>query len=72
MNKSPNLETILSVGLGLVLTSAILLLAGLKFRLLRLASLGLNAIATVVFVTLTVCTILICKVSGAVGNLPGA
>ncbi|KAL0929590.1 uncharacterized protein CTRU02_215489 [Colletotrichum truncatum] len=69
VNKSPNFETILSVGLGLVLISAISLLASLKFRPLRFAALGLNIVATVLYLTLTVFTVLICEASRTVGDL---
>ncbi|KXH56031.1 hypothetical protein CNYM01_14275 [Colletotrichum nymphaeae SA-01] len=49
VEKCPNLETVLFAGLGLVLVSTTLLLAGLKFRLLRFVSLGLDVVAVVLF-----------------------
>ncbi|KDN71878.1 hypothetical protein CSUB01_09611 [Colletotrichum sublineola] len=72
IDKSPNFETALAAGLGLVLVSTALLLASLKFKLLSFVSLGLNVVATILFVALTVFAVLICNVSQAVGDLLGA
>ncbi|KAK0373216.1 hypothetical protein CLIM01_09429 [Colletotrichum limetticola] len=72
MKRSPNFETMLAVGVGLVLTSTIMLLGSFKLRILGFASLGLSTIATVLCVTLTVFTAIICNVSQGIGSLLGA
>ncbi|KAF4772706.1 hypothetical protein HER10_EVM0001677 [Colletotrichum scovillei] len=71
VDKCPNLETVLFAGLGLVLVSTTLLLAGLKFRLLRFVSLGLDVVAAVVFAVVTAYTVSLYKTSQAVAGLLG-
>ncbi|GKT61010.1 hypothetical protein ColTof3_08349 [Colletotrichum tofieldiae] len=69
VEKCPNLETVLSAGLGLLLVSTILLLAGLKFRLLSFVSFGLNVVAVVLFVVVTGFAVSLYKTSQAVTDL---
>ncbi|KAK1493226.1 hypothetical protein CABS01_17086, partial [Colletotrichum abscissum] len=71
VEKCPNLETVLFAGLGLVLVSTTLLLAGLKFRLLRFVSLGLDVVAVVLFAVVTAYTVSLYKTSQAVAGLLG-
>ncbi|GKT61191.1 hypothetical protein ColTof3_08530 [Colletotrichum tofieldiae] len=71
VDKCPNLETVLSAGLGLVLVSTILLLAGLKFRLLSFVSFGLNVVAVVLFAVVTGFAISLHTTSQAVADLLG-
>ncbi|GKT52036.1 uncharacterized protein ColSpa_12217 [Colletotrichum spaethianum] len=71
VDKCPNLETVLSAGLGLVLVSTILLLAGLKFRLLSFVSFGLNVIAVVLFAVVTGFAVSLHTTSQAVADLLG-
>ncbi|WQF76886.1 hypothetical protein CDEST_01900 [Colletotrichum destructivum] len=71
VDKCPNLETVLSAGLALVLVSAILLLAGLKFRLLSFVSFGLNVVAVVLFAVVTGFVVSLHTTSQAVADLLG-
>ncbi|WQF76933.1 hypothetical protein CDEST_01947 [Colletotrichum destructivum] len=71
VDKCPNLETVLSAGLALVLVSAILLLAGLKFRLLSFVSFGLNVVAVVLFAVVTGFAVSLHTTSQAVADLLG-
>ncbi|KAE9567992.1 hypothetical protein CGMCC3_g15819 [Colletotrichum fructicola] len=69
VDRCPNLETVLSAGLALTLVSTILLLASLKFRLLRFVSLGLNVLVVVLFAVATAFAISLYKASQAVADL---
>ncbi|OHE90323.1 hypothetical protein CORC01_14384 [Colletotrichum orchidophilum] len=71
VDRCPNLETVLFAGLGLVLVSTTLLLAGLKFRLLRFVSLGLDGVAVVVFAVVAVFAVSLYQTSQAVADLLG-
>ncbi|KAF6844295.1 hypothetical protein CMUS01_01264 [Colletotrichum musicola] len=71
VDRCPNLETVLSAGLGLTLVSTILLLAGLKFRLLRFVSLGLDVVVVALFAVATVFSVSLYKTSQAVADLLG-
>ncbi|KAL0933560.1 uncharacterized protein CTRU02_212523 [Colletotrichum truncatum] len=69
VEKCPNMETVLSAGLGLALTSTIFLLAGLKFRLLSFVSFGLNVVCAVLFAVVTFFSVSLHKSSQAVADL---
>ncbi|UQC75192.1 uncharacterized protein CLUP02_01845 [Colletotrichum lupini] len=71
VDKCPNLETVLSAGLGCALVSTVLLLAGLKFRLLRFVSLGLGFVAVILFAVVAVFAVSLYKTSEAVADLLG-
>ncbi|KAK1966785.1 hypothetical protein LY78DRAFT_680641 [Colletotrichum sublineola] len=71
VDKCPNLEAVLSAGLGLALVSTILLLAGLKFRLLSFVSFGLNVVAVVLFAVVTGFAVSLHTASQAVADLLG-
>ncbi|GKT61084.1 hypothetical protein ColTof4_01193 [Colletotrichum tofieldiae] len=71
VGKCPNLETVLSAGLALVLVSTILLLAGLKFRMLSFVSFGLNVVAAVLFAVVTGFAVSLHTTSHAVADLLG-
>ncbi|KXH48213.1 hypothetical protein CSAL01_07596 [Colletotrichum salicis] len=71
VDRCPNLETVLFAGVGLVLVSTTLLLAGLKFRLLRFVSLGLDVVAVVLFAVVTAFAVSLYKTSQAVADLLG-
>ncbi|KAF4486805.1 hypothetical protein CGGC5_v005818 [Colletotrichum fructicola Nara gc5] len=72
VDRCPNLETVLSAGLGLVFASTILCLVGIKFRLLRFVSLGLSIAAAAVFVVVTVFAVSLYNTSKGVAGLLGA
>ncbi|KAK2742885.1 hypothetical protein CKAH01_18427 [Colletotrichum kahawae] len=69
VDRCPNLETVLSAGLGLTLFSTILLLPCLKFRLLRFVSLGLDVVVVVLFAVVTAFAVPLYKTSQAVADL---
>ncbi|KAK2051865.1 hypothetical protein LY76DRAFT_610288 [Colletotrichum caudatum] len=71
VDKCPNLETVLSAGLGLVLASSILLLAGLKIRLLSFVSFGLSIVAVVLFAIVTGFAVSLYSTSQAVADALG-
>ncbi|KAK1656534.1 hypothetical protein BDP55DRAFT_735621 [Colletotrichum godetiae] len=71
VDKCPNLKTFLSAGLGCALASTILLLSGLKFRLLRFVSLGLGTVSVILFAVAAGFAVSLYKTAEAVADLLG-